>query len=218
MFTGIIAQVCAIQSIQSSSSKKYFILDLHPLSSQIQLGDSVAIHGVCLTATEKSSSCVTFEAVQETLNLTNFHQLHPGSWVNVELALRLQDRLGGHLVSGHIDGTGILSRLEFLSHQGELEVRVSDELSRHCLHKGSICINGVSLTLTAICPPFIRCALVQHTIENTCFRHQKVGDIVNIELDMIGKWISHYLHAQGAPLSSKTSLNLEFLQEHGFFP
>ncbi len=213
MFTGIISEVACVQTISEKNSRRYVTV-LMQQSEGVQLGDSVALNGICLTAKQKSGKTVTFEAVYETLQRTNLGSLVVGSFVNIELALRLSDRLGGHLVSGHIDGIGTIRQIENKPEQGFLAVELPETLTSFCLHKGSIAIDGVSLTLTSVSQNQITCAIIQHTLEQTHFQYRKLGDPVNVETDMIGKWMYHFL--KGSPSKATPILDFSFLQEHGF--
>lgn len=214
MFTGIVSEIAQISSLHDQKGRRYLTLGLQQ-TDQIQLGDSVALNGTCLTAKKISGRLVTFEAIQETLQLTNLGQLEVGSWVNIELALRPLDRLGGHLVSGHIDGLATIQVLENHPEQGYLTLEMPTPLTKMCLYKGSIAIDGVSLTITDVTPTQVSCALIQHTLEKTIFQYKKKGDVVNIETDLIGKWVQRLLQPE-SQVSSKPSLQLDFLKEHGY--
>lgn len=213
MFTGIISEVARIIHISDQNARRYLTV-LMQQADEVRLGDSVALNGACLTARQKSAKTITFEAVAETLTRTNIGELRAGNEVNIELALRLSDRLGGHLVSGHVDGTGIIRQLDNKPEQGILVVELAEALTSFCLLKGSIAIDGVSLTLISVSANQVHCALIQHTLMNTTFQYRNPGDRVNIETDMVGKWIHHWV--KGPQLQSSTSLNFSFLQEHGF--
>jgi len=153
------------------------------------VGDSMAVNGVCLTLTEKSSSRFSVFLSDETLKTTNLSLLRPGAKVNLESPLTLDGLLHGHLVQGHVDGTGIVE--EFFRRGGSwvLKIRYSPEIDRYIVHKGSICVNGVSLTVAAKAGSLFEVAVIPETVEKTNFSGLKSGDKVNLEIDMIAKYV-----------------------------
>ena len=159
----------------------------------IKLGDSIAVNGVCLTVTEFTSNTFIIDVMAETLKRTNLGQLRPSDRVNLERALRLGDRLGGHLVSGHIDGVGTILREEKQDIARILEISGPPSVLRYTLEKGSIAIDGISLTLVGVTDHSFTVSLIPHTAGLTTLGYKKVGDTVNLEADIIGKYVEKLL-------------------------
>ena len=193
MFTGIIQAVGHIDTIKYVGSDVKLSIQATALSlDDVQLGDSIAINGVCLTATHLSKTHIEVHVSQETLQVSV--GLNRQQAVNLEKALRLQDRLGGHLVSGHVDGVGTVTRFEDLSHQhnGEcwlLAIRAPHAISKYIAKKGSICVDGVSLTVNSIENDVFTMNIIPHTLQHTTFQYLKVGSQINLEIDQIARYV-----------------------------
>ncbi len=212
MFTGIVEGLGEIVG-KRSMSKGYRLEIRAPFDlSDTKLGDSIAVNGACLTVIEISDPCFAVDVSPETLSRTTLGDLSLGSKVNLERALRLGDRLGGHIVSGHIDGIGrVISRQE----TGEFifyTIEIPAELSKYVIEKGSIAIDGISLTINKVTGAEIKLAIIPHTAKLTTMGFRRPGDRVNIEVDLIGKYIENLLR----PYLRKDKISLEFLKEHGF--
>lgn len=190
MFTGIIQKVGTVEQVTQIQGRIRFRLDLGELAREVAVGDSVAVSGVCLTATTINGGSVTFDVVRETVKKTNLSKLRAGSNINIELALRLGDRLGGHLVSGHVDGQGKIRSIRKLPGEVRLVVDTSPALMKHVIEKGSVAIDGISLTVAAVSPRGFEVALIPHTMENTTLKDAGAGRAVNLECDMIGRWVA----------------------------
>jgi len=200
VFTGIVQSVGRIDSIEKISNDSRFTVDLAKLSEEnIALGDSVAVSGVCLTAVELNGSCMVADVSAETLDCTTLGELKPNDDVNLELALTPTTRLGGHLVSGHVDGVGeVVDR--FPDGRSERIVfRAPPELSRYIAAKGSICIDGVSLTVNEVDGDQFGVNIVPHTVENTNLGRCVPGVKVNLEIDVIARYLERLLSAGGSP-------------------
>ncbi len=213
MFTGIIEGLGEIRGLERSGRGLKIRL-IPPFSAQeLTLGESVAVNGVCLTVTHIDGQTATFDISPETISRTTLGGLKPGDRVNVERALRASDRLGGHIVSGHVDGVGrVLSRRS----QGDFlfyEIQIPSELSRYVIQKGSIAIDGISLTVNDIRDHRLSLAIIPHTASLTTIGYRQPGDLVNIEVDIIGKYIEKLL----SPWKNSTAIDQEFLKQHGFF-
>ncbi len=213
MFTGIIEGLGEIRGLERSGGGLKIHL-IPPFSARkLTLGESVAVNGVCLTVTHIDGETATFDISPETISRTTLGGLKPGDRVNVERALRASDRLGGHIVSGHVDGVGrVLSRRS----QGDFlfyEVQIPSELSRYVIQKGSIAIDGISLTVNDIRDHRLSLAIIPHTASLTTIGYRQPGDLVNIEVDIIGKYIEKLL----SPWKNSTAIDQEFLKQHGFF-
>lgn len=181
----------------------------------IHLGDSIAVNGVCLTATCYSPTGFTADVMHETLNRSALATLRPGSRVNLERAMAANGRFGGHIVSGHIDGTGTITALRQDDNAVWYTVSAVPELLRYIVEKGSIAIDGISLTVAAVGENWFSISAIPHTVAVTTLGEKRPGDTVNLENDVIGKYVEKLLRPQPQP-AAKSSLTLEFLAQHGF--
>ena len=197
MFTGIIEELGAVEAGERFSIHfKVVLSDLTP-------GASVSVNGVCLTAVDIRTDGFSADLAPETLQRTNLGDLRPGDRVNLERPLMLQTRLSGHIVQGHVDGTGVLEALRELGDGNwELEVRVPQDLDRFLVYKGSIAIDGISLTIASVCDGLVRVAIIPHTYEVTNLASRKVGDRVNIECDVLAKHVDKLLGHLSHPKSN----------------
>lgn len=213
MFTGLIEEVGKVQAIKRSTQAMQLFIDCHKVLEGAELGDSVAVNGVCLTLTQITSTSFMADVMPETLNKTNLGDLSVGQLVNLERALRVGDRLGGHFVQGHVDGVGKLDSSRPLGNAVLFRFQISDALSMYMVEKGSIAVNGISLTLVDVGQKFFTVSIIPHTLAGTNFQSLKPGDTVNLECDMIGKYISKQLQRMG---KVPETLNLGMLEENGF--
>lgn len=191
MFTGIVlgtGRVTAVSDETGHRSSRMMDVDLAEHADGLEVGHSVAVNGVCLTATRLTGTVCTFEMIQETISATALADLRPGDAVNIERSLRVGDRLEGHYVLGHVDGTGIIGEMEEAPGEVRVRVRVPPDLAAHTVRKGSIAVDGISLTVTESSPDSVAFSLIPHTIQTTNFRHRRAGDRVNIETDILGKY------------------------------
>lgn len=191
MFTGIIAEMGTVEAMARRGGSVGFTIRVSKLAAELALGDSVAVNGVCQTVTSVGDGKFAFEAVAETLAKTTFSMLSRGSEVNLEPALRLGDRIGGHLVSGHVDSTAIVRKRRVVG-AGNIDfaVQVPDHLARYIHDKGSICFDGVSLTVKAVNGSMVEVTIVPWTLETTIIRHWRVGTSVNVEVDQLAKYLT----------------------------
>lgn len=216
MFTGIIHNVARVQFLRRSAHGCTLALDLSEMADEISLGDSVAVNGVCLTVADISGGTAHFDVSSETLDLSTLGALGSGDPVNVELALRAGDRFGGHFVAGHVDGTGTIRRMADAGAETRMRVEVSPDLAAQMIYKGSVAVDGISLTVAELGETFFEVSIIPHTLRATTLQHTKPGDRVNIECDMIGKWVAKLLRGEGAAPPKGGSLTIERLQEEGF--
>ncbi|MGA3013188.1 MAG: riboflavin synthase [Bacteroidales bacterium] len=210
MFTGIIEETGIVKSIRTEGKSARITIIAEKVLEDMKVGDSINTNGVCLTITEFSSSAFTVDVMPETIQRTTFAKLRAGSRVNLERALRLTDRLGGHIVSGHIDGTGILEKIREDENARWLSVSTEPVILRYIVEKGSVALDGISLTVARVTQQSFEVSIIPHTQAETDILSKKTGDTVNIECDIIGKYVEK--------LSSKKGdkVDLNFLAEHGF--
>ncbi len=215
MFTGIIEAVGKVKRIEAVGGDSRLIVDVQSLDmSDVKLGDSIAVNGVCLTAVKFDAHSFEADVSNETVSLTTLKNLKTGSPVNLEKALLPTTRLGGHLVSGHVDGLGKVVNISNDGRSTRYTVQVPAELKRYIAVKGSICIDGTSLTVNAVNDDRFDINIVPHTQERTIIKSYKPGSEVNLEVDLVARYLeSLLLHTSG---ESREGLNLELLSKAGF--
>jgi len=217
MFTGIIQSVGEIRRLEPRGGDVRLTIGVGKLPlADVVLGDSIAVNGVCLTAVTLAGDAFGADCSRETLSLTTLGGLTPGSPVNLEKALTLSTPLGGHLVSGHVDGVGrVLERRED-ARSWRLRLEAPAELARYIAQKGSICVDGVSLTVNAVDGACFDLNIVPHTLDETIFAHYQAGTRVNLEVDLIARYLERLLLGARAAEPGPPRLTLDFLAEHGF--
>ena len=194
MFTGIIEEVGSVEAIDHHKSGARLLVKCARVLSDLTLGASIAVNGVCLTAVDIRVDGFSADLAPETLDKTNLADLGPGDLVNLERPLSLSTRLSGHIVQGHVDGTASIEHLRALGDGNwELAIRVAGDLEKFLVYKGSISIDGISLTIASVENERVRVAIIPHTWEATNLRRRKTGDRVNIECDMIAKHVQKLL-------------------------
>jgi len=193
MFTGLVEEIGRLKHIDSNRGARRFIIAADKIMDGLKIDDSVAVNGTCLTVTAVEHDFFTVEAVQETLEKTTLAMLKTNTNVNLERALRAEDRLGGHFVQGHIDGVGKVEAWQEQHGGRKIKIQIPRQLSKYLIPKGSVAINGCSLTIAQIDRTNIQIALIPHTLEMTTLGELSIGDHVNIEVDMLGKYIYKYL-------------------------
>ena len=192
MFTGIIEGIGKIEKISKNTKNRSAIqmtVNLGKHAKGLKIGQSVALNGVCLTATKLTRSNCIFEMIEETTNKTDLGNLKPGDIVNIERSLKTGDRLEGHFVLGHVDGVGTIKKIQNKPKEVQIWFVVPKELSKYVVKKGSIAVDGISLTVVDIKNNLASVCLIPHTIEITNFKTKNVGDKINIETDILGKYI-----------------------------
>jgi len=195
MFTGIIQAQGSIKEIRSSNKGAVFVLNSNSLDlSDVSIGDSIAVNGVCLTVTQLDENSFSADVSQETLNCTTFSQSKQGQNVNLEKSLRLDQGIDGHVVSGHVDGVGKVTLIAIEGESTRMKIKVDDNLIKYIAKKGSICINGVSLTVNEIDSNVFGVNIVPHTFSVTTLDELKVNSQVNIEIDIIARHIEQLLN------------------------
>jgi len=215
MFTGIIEAVGQIKKIEAVGGDMRLVVDVGSLDmADVQLGDSIAVNGVCLTAIEFDAQTFAADVSNETITLTSLKDLKPGSEVNLEKALLPTTRLGGHLVSGHVDGLGEVLSIKEESRSIQLIIRAPEELKHYIAMKGSICIDGTSLTVNSINNTDFEINIVPHTQAQTIIKNYSPGTKVNLEVDLIARYLERLLTKQEDV--SGSNITLESLTEAGF--
>ncbi len=197
MFTGIVEDTGIVRALSRAAEVVRLVVETRLDLSTTQLGDSIAVDGVCLTVTAKDEGrpvgTVSFDVGPESLRVTSLSRAQVGAKVHLERALSLSDRLGGHLVQGHVDGVGRLRAREQAGDTLKLAIEAPPEIVRLCIHKGSICIDGVSLTINEVLPDGISVWLIPHTLERTHLGERRVGEPLNLENDVVGKYVERLL-------------------------
>jgi riboflavin synthase len=199
MFTGIVETVGIIEEIEPGADLTRLIVDAKPITEGVDLGDSVAVNGTCLTVTSIRDGRLSFQAVQETMECTSLGDLKVGSRVNLERAVRAGDRLDGHIVQGHVDGVGTVRQMAQEGNDVRLQIDCDPELADCVVDKGSIAVDGVSLTVAALSPSGFEVALIPHTLEATTLSDRQPHDRVNLEADVLGKYVKRYLERMLPP-------------------
>jgi riboflavin synthase len=213
MFTGIIEDKGKVIRVEHRGQEKKLSLELPINLTEVQLGDSININGVCLTIVEKKGQTIVLDLSSETLQKTVLGELKEGDQVNFERALRLMDRLGGHIVTGHIDGIGMITEKRKEGDFLHLKIRIPKNVSRYVVQKGSIAIDGISLTVNECEDEKIKMTLIPYTLEKTILIDKKVGDRVNVEADILGKYVEKMISRKD---DKSKGMDLSFLKEHGF--
>jgi len=215
MFTGLVEEIGTIQSILKGTKSAKIVIQAKKILEKVQLGDSIAVNGVCLTVTDFTSHSFAVDVMAETIGRTNLGDLTAGSKVNLERALRLGDRLGGHLVSGHIDGLGIIRDFKQEDNAVWVSISAPPEILKYIIEKGSIAIDGISFTVAYVDERVFKVSIIPHTKDVTTLLKKSPGDAVNLECDMIGKYIERFLNFKESP-TPKTGVDMDFLRENGF--
>ncbi len=213
MFTGIVEDRGQVLRVEYRGIGRRLVVEFPSHLTDVQLGDSININGVCLTIVEIKGRSISFDLSPETIEKTTLGELKEGDWLNIERALRLTDRLGGHIVTGHIDGIGLITEKREEKDFLRLRINIPKDISKYTVQKGSIAIDGVSLTINECIESNIEITLIPYTLEKTTLKERRVGDRVNVEADILSKYIEKLLSLKG---QSREGLDISFLKEHGF--
>ena len=216
MFTGIVEELGLVRTLRLLPESGQLTVEGKKVLDGTQIGDSIAVNGVCLTVIRQSEGEFTVDVMAETLSKTNLAELKSGSRVNLERALQLQTRLGGHLVSGHIDGVGSLRKITSHGIAQVYEISAPPTLLSYILPKGSVAIDGISLTVIDVESDHFTVSLIPHTFEQTTLGFKGIGASVNLETDLIGKYVARFMGINTVSSQGKPDLSLGFLAEHGF--
>jgi riboflavin synthase len=214
MFTGIVVEMGTVQRIDPAGDITLLHISSEKVSAEAKIGDSISINGTCLTVTQIDGNVMKFDLSMETMKTTNLGQLKKGSMVNLEPALRPTDPLGGHIVTGHIDGVGKIRKKTDLGQSIEIEIEAPEEVLRYLVKKGSVAVDGISLTVVDVMQDSFKVVIIPHTAAVTTIGIKKTNDTVNIETDIIGKYVERFLSRAHAENSNQRLLKL--LGEGGF--
>lgn len=225
IFTGIVEETGKIESVANGNKSAIITIIADKVLKGTKIGDSIAVNGVCLTVTSISGNKFTADVMAETIRRSSLGTLKHGSKVNLERAMAADGRFGGHIVSGHIDGTGVIRSLEREDNAVWVEIETPDKLLKYIVEKGSIAIDGISLTVARLTDDSFSVSVIPHTGEETTLLAKKPGDIVNLENDIVGKYVERLMNfntSQKSPFdnkaatSTKSNITMDFLTENGF--
>jgi riboflavin synthase len=213
MFTGIIQEIGKVKSLSKQGNNLAIEVEAHRVNSKLELGASISINGACQTVVARGEGYFKVEAVAETLKRTNLGQLQRGSLVNLENPVSLSDLLHGHLVQGHVDCVSRIAQIMPIDGSSLFAFEYPREFEKFLVEKGSVAVDGVSLTVIEVTAAEFRVSLVPHTLENTTFKRRKVGDTINLEFDLFAKYIDRIISASEI---RKPKVTIDYLKEHGF--
>lgn len=214
MFTGIIEEVGKITSIKVNGKSAKISILASKVLEDTKLGDSISTNGVCLTVTNLDKNTFEADVMTETMNRTNLSSLKTGSSVNLERAMIANGRFGGHIVSGHVDGTGVIENYKKDENATWVTISADDEILKYVVEKGSICIDGISLTVAYVDDVCFKVSIIPHTGDETTLLKNKIGGVVNLECDVIGKYVEKLLGFQKK--EKKSNISEDFLRSNGF--
>ena len=216
IFTGIIEELGVVKSIAINGASGCITIKAKKVLEGTQLGDSIAVNGTCLTVTSINSDGFSADVMAETVKRTSSSQVGKGDLVNLERAMILNGRFGGHIVSGHIDGTGTITKYTKEENAIWVTIKAPDEILDLIVEKGSICIDGISLTVATVSDQDFQVSIIPHTAKETTLIHKKVGSLVNLENDIVGKYIKKLMENNQEEQAKKASgLTMEMLEEYG---
>jgi len=219
MFTGIIEEIGTLKSVKHRHSSAALEIGATKVLTGTRIGDSISVNGVCLTVTTLGPNSFTADVMPETLNRSNLGSLHPGNSLNLERALRLGDRFGGHIVSGHIDGEGTI--LNFKEDENAIWITIEAELPvlRYIVEKGSVAVDGISLTVASVDEKSFKVSLIPHTRNETTLCNKLPENKVNLECDIVAKYIERFsgFGKQTSAETSSSKISMSFLKENGYF-
>lgn len=215
MFTGIVEEMGVVKSVQHGAVSSFIEIKAETVLSDAHIGDSIAVNGVCLTVTDITPDSFRADVMNETLSRSSLGILRQGNCVNLERAMSANGRFGGHIVSGHIDGTGTITDIKKDGIAVWYTITSPPEILRYIVEKGSVAIDGISLTVADVSDSYFKISVIPHTAEQTVLGYKKSGDTVNIENDIIGKYVEK-LMGYNTDKSRKSRITMDFLAENGF--
>ncbi|MFH1626387.1 MAG: riboflavin synthase [Pseudomonadota bacterium] len=216
MFTGLIEDIGTVRKVDKKGDPTNILIGCNLDLTETKIGDSIAVDGVCLTIVERSLNAFTVQVSLETLQRTNLREIKDGRSVNLERAICLSDRLGGHLVLGHVDGIGKIHEISKGINSMRMKITASPDIMKYIIQKGSVAIDGISLTVNECAGNEFGINIILHTATHTTLGEKRVGGTVNIENDIIGKYVERFLGKGQVKKGGDTEINMEFLRKHGF--
>lgn len=216
MFTGIVEEIGTVLTIKRNAHSASLVIKASQVLEGTKDGDSIAVNGVCLTVTSHTADQFTVDVMHETMRRSSMQQLSSGSRVNLERAMAADGRFGGHIVTGHIDGTGEITKVQADENAVWYTIRAADPVMGLIIEKGSIAVDGISLTVAKVSRNDFSVSVIPHTREKTTLPEKKTGDLVNLENDCIGKYVEHLLKREEDKEQQKSGLTKEFLYQCGF--
>lgn len=216
MFTGIVEEKGQVLHIVETKTGKQFTINAYAVMDDIKVGDSICVNGVCLTVVKHDDATFVLDLVKETLEKSNLGELEIGSEINLERALTLQTRLGGHILQGHVETVGIIMDKVKSGDGSILSVAIDPVFMKYCIPKGSIALDGISLTVASISENLIKIAVIPHTLDMTTLGNKEVGDSLNIETDIVGKYIERLLSFEEDEENVEDEILLKSLKNWGF--
>ena len=218
MFTGIVEETGTVESLKKNGVSFSMSIKADKIMDDIKVGDSIAVNGICLTATSVQRDGFTVDVMPETVKRTSLADVHAGNRVNLERAIRLDTRLGGHIVSGHIDGTGTIKEIKTEENATWITISLPDKIMKYIVEKGSVAIDGISLTVAYAAADSFKVSVIPHTKNETTILEKKIGDTVNLENDIIGKYVEKLLKPSEETDVKEAGggLTMEMLGRNGF--
>lgn len=216
MFTGIVEETGTLRSLSRGSKSCVIHVQCSTVLEDTRIGDSIAVNGICLTVTSMESGGFTADVMNETLSRSSLAQTRPGDPVNLERAMAANGRLGGHIVSGHIDGTGIIREIRDDDNAVWYTVEAPSEILRYVVEKGSIAIDGISLTVARVDDRSFQVSVIPHTRAVTALSSRRVGSPVNLENDIVGKYVEKLMQPAPSESGPASGITMEFLAQHGY--
>lgn len=216
MFTGIIQEVGTLKRKVKASDKYKLIIEAKDFLDDVSIGDSIAVNGVCLTVVKFNSNTFTVDVMPETVKATNIDDVHNGAHLNLEKSLQPYNFMGGHIVSGHVDGTGRIKSIKKEKNSRLIDIKVSEETAKYIVDKGSIALNGISLTIAELKDNSFTVSIIPETWDSTNFQYLKSGDRLNVEVDIVGKYVDKLMNEKQEEKEKKEKITKDLLRENGF--
>ena len=216
MFTGIVEETGTLRSLSRGSKSCVIHVQCSTVLEDTRIGDSIAVNGICLTVTSVESGGFTADVMNETLSRSSLAQTRPGDPVNLERAMAANGRFGGHIVSGHIDGTGTIAAMENEGNATWVYIRTSSDILALIVEKGSIAIDGISLTVAKVGMEDFAVSIIPHTSSHTALLKKRTGDVVNLENDIVGKYVEKLMQPAPSESGPASGITMEFLAQHGY--
>jgi len=215
MFTGIVEETGTVKSISMAGSSGTIVIEAKKVLENTQIGDSIAVNGICLTVTSMTANSFSADVMAETVRRSSLSECRSKDKVNLERAMAADGRFGGHIVSGHIDGTGTIVSLKREENAVWVKIKTTAAIMKYIVEKGSICIDGISLTVAKVAENDFSVSVIPHTGEETTLLKKKAGDTVNLENDIVGKYIERFMRFGNAPKKEESTLTMDMLREFG---